>query len=80
MADRPDSPLTWHGKPILTIALAAARYGVGHVAVRMGVARLGVAPVDPPPIDARTPAYWQAEFDEAWDNRVGRGANLRGHG
>lgn len=86
MPTRPDSELTWQGRPILTVPLAAARYGVGTSAVRMAVARglttkdgTAVEPINPPPIDDRTPAWWQDQLDEAWGKRVGRGANLRGH-
>lgn len=85
---RPDSPLTWRGRPILTAPLAAARYGVGPSAVRTALMRglrnpdTGqlVQAIDPPPLGERTPAYWQSELDPAWAARAGRGANLRGHG
>lgn len=80
MSTREDSPLAWHGRPILTIPLAATRYGVGTAAVRMAVKREHVQEISPPPIDDRTPTFWQDQLDEAWDLRVGRGANLRGHG
>lgn len=77
-----DSPLTWHGRPILTVALAALRHGVDQIIMRAAVRRAplrDLPPIDPPPIDQRTPAWYQDEFDEAWKRRPGRGSNLRGH-
>jgi hypothetical protein len=78
-----NSPLTWHGRPILTVALAAARHDVDQAAMRQALRRppmRDLPPLDPPPLDARTPAWDQAAFDAAWDSRPGRGVNLRGHG
>lgn len=83
MARDKDSPLSWHGRPILTVALAAARQDVDQAAMRQALRRppmRDLPPIDPPPVDARTPVWHQDEFDAAWDSRPGRGANLRGHG
>ena len=77
-----DSPLRWHGKPILTVALAALRYGIDQAAMRAALRRPPIKelePIDPPPIDARTPVWYQKDFDRAWAQRPGKGANLRGH-
>lgn len=83
MPRRKNSLLLWRGKPILTVTLAAERYEVEPDAMRKALRRpplRDVEPIDPPPLDARTPAWWQADLDAAWDLRPGRGANLRGHG
>ena len=77
-----DSPLSWHGKPILTVALAAARHDVDQATMRQALRRapmLDLPPIDPPPLDARTPTWWQDAFDAAWDTRPGRGVRNRGH-
>ncbi len=63
---RADSPLTWHGRPVLTVALAAWRHGVDQAAMRQALRRppmRDLPPIEPTPIDARTPTWWQDEFD-----------------
>lgn len=83
MARRKNSLLTWCGKPILTVALAAERYDVEPEAMRKALQRpplKAVEPIDPAPLGGRTPAWWQAELDAAWDTRPGQGVNLRRHG
>lgn len=80
MVRRKNSLLYWSGKPILTIALAAERYGVAPDAMRKALQRAplkAVEPIDPPPLGERTPAWWQKDLDPAWDARPGQGANLR---
>lgn len=77
-----DSPLRWHSKPILTIPLAAERYGVDPATIRAALRRStlkDLPPIEPPPIDQRTPVWYQRDFDHAWAQRPGKGANLRGH-
>lgn len=76
-----DKHLTYGGRRILTVAQAAARYGLTVNAMHKALARLpDVRPVEPPPVDARTPVYYLADLDKAMPKRPGRGANLRGRG
>lgn len=71
--------LTWGGKVILTVGHAASRYGMTEPAIRQAIRRLPLAPIEPPPIDRRTPTWYQADLDKAMKARPGTGANLRGH-
>ena len=68
----------WGGRRILTIPHAAARYGITINAMTKALTRLGLPPIDPPPIDKRTPLYYATELDAAMRTRPGKGANLRG--
>lgn len=75
--------LTWGGKVILTIPHAAARHRMTVEAMRKAIKRAEaagqIAAIAPPPIDERTPTYYQAELDRLMKTRPGTGANLRGH-
>jgi hypothetical protein len=76
--------LTWGGKVILTIPHAAARHRMSVDAMRKAIKRAEqaglIAAITPPPIDERTPTYYQTALDKVISERVGTGANLRGHG
>lgn len=63
--------LTWGGKVILTLAHAAARYGKTIDATRMALKRAGAEPIDPPPIDERTPTWYQSDLDKLMRPKVG---------
>jgi hypothetical protein len=71
--------LAYGGRRILTIAQAAARYGLTVNAMHKALARLpDVRAVEPPPIDRRTRVYYLTDLDLAMPTRPGKGANLRG--
>lgn len=84
--------LTWGGRVILTVGHAAARYGMSEAATRQAIGRIRFAPtgnrpvrfdalppIEPPPIDQRTPCWFQRDLDKAMRARPGTGANLKGH-
>lgn len=75
-----ENRLTWGGKVILTLSHAAARYKLSSVdAARKAIKRAELQPIIPPPIDERTPTWYQADLDKVMKARPGTGANLRGH-
>jgi hypothetical protein len=59
--------LTWGGRVILTLGHAATRYRQTKDAVRMAITRAEragqLARIDPPPIDERTPTWYQSDLD-----------------
>lgn len=69
--------LTFNGRMIATVPQLADRHGLTVEAMRQALRRLSVAPVEPAPIDARTPVYFVTEVDRAMKARPGKGANLR---
>lgn len=66
--------LTWGGKVILTLSHAAARYGKTIDSTRMALKRAELQPISPPPIDERTPTWYQSDLDAAMRHRPGKGA------
>lgn len=72
--------ITYDGRPALTIAQAAERYGLTQAAMRRELSRLAargeVAPHDES-LDGRTPLYDRARLDAAMKARPGRGRRGR---
>lgn len=68
--------ITYDGKPALTTAQAAQRYGLSPSVMRMAITRLKVAAL-PERLDGRTPLYSAEQLDQAMESRPGRGAHLR---
>lgn len=64
--ETPRVRLTVDGKLALTLRHAAERYGIPQSGLRRDLAREPGAPkpIEPPPIDERTPAYWFQEIDK----------------
>lgn len=72
----PDITITYDGRPVLTVALAARRYGLTSTAMRKALQRVEIEPL-PEPLDGRTPLYDAHVLDWVMGHRPGRGANLR---
>ena len=69
--------ITVDGKLALTLKQVADRYGIPQPGLRRDLSREADAPkpIEPPPIDERTPAYWFQEIDRFIKReRPGRGA------
>lgn len=64
--------ITYDGRPVLTTAQAAKRYGLTPASMRKEIARQGLEPV-PESLDGRTPLYLVDELDVAMKARPGRG-------
>lgn len=65
--------LTWGGKVILTLSHAATRYKLSVDGVRMAFKRAELQPIEPPPIDERTPTFYQTAADKVMSHRPGTG-------
>lgn len=69
--------ITVNGKLALTLRQAAERYGIPQSGLRRDLSRETGAPrpIEPPPIDERTPVYYFQEIDKfVKRERPGKGA------
>lgn len=73
MTEPPTIRITVNGKPALTIAQAAERYGMARSSVRSALTRLGDALAPAAELDNRTPLYFVTALDKALAGRPGRG-------
>lgn len=74
-----DTSLSVDGRPAITIARAAARWGLSYDAMRIALGRRPLDQVRRYRLDERTEVLDLADLDAAMTTRPGRGANLRGH-
>jgi hypothetical protein len=66
--------LTYGGKRIATVPQLAARYGITKNAMHKTLDAPGAPePIDPPPVDARTPTRYVTEVDIYMGHRPGKG-------
>lgn len=73
MTEPPTIRITVNGKPALTIAQAAERYGLAPSSIRSALTRLGDAITPAAELDSRTPLYLVTALDRALAGRPGRG-------
>lgn len=69
--------ITYDGRPAITTAQAAARYGLSMDAMRKALNRATDVHALPEMLDGRTLLYFVDDLDRAIPGRPGRGANLR---
>lgn len=69
----PTIRITVDGKPALTVAMAAERYGLAASSIRSALTRLGDAITPAAQLDSRTPLYHLVALDKALSRRPGRG-------